>query len=55
MRARASEASAETISVKSTVEFVAAVAKANTNGQANTIVVAGAVDYVPTKTLTFTN
>jgi hypothetical protein len=49
------EASAETISVKTTAEFVAAVAKANTNGQANTIVVAGAVDYVPTKTLTFTD
>ena len=50
-----SEASAETISVKTTAEFVAAVAKANTNGQENTIVVAGAVDYVPIKTLTFTN
>ena len=50
----AASASAETYNVKSTAEFTAAVAKANANPGANTIVVASGV-YLPTKSLTFTN
>lgn len=47
-------ASAETYKVKSTAEFVEAVAKANANSGANTIVLASGA-YLPEQTVTFTN
>jgi streptogramin lyase len=47
-------ASAETYKVKSTAEFVEAVAKANVNSGANTIVLASGA-YLPEQTVTFTN
>jgi len=47
-------AAAETYKVHETAEFVAAVAKANANSSANTIVLAAGT-YGPEKTVTFTN
>src|SRR5277367_2521344 len=50
-----SGASAATFPEKTTKGLEEAVSKANANGEANTIVLAGGIDYLPAKTLKFTN
>src|SRR5271170_471138 len=51
----AAGASAATFNAKTTAQLEEAVSKANANGEANTIVLAGGIDYLPVVTLKFTN
>src|SRR5271163_4019095 len=51
----AGEAGAATFNVKSTKQLEEAISTANGNGEPNTIVVAGGVDYLPIVSQKFTN